>query len=252
MSTISVLPVLDLLDGEVVHAKRGLRSEYQRIQSELTPESSPLAVACALREVYGSQHFYLADLNSLQARGPAHYADFESLIEEGFKLTVDCGINRIEQAKRLLDCGVQEIVIASETLESKDQLETLVEHLGRERTVFSLDLQGGELLHGPAEWQQRSLERIVEEAIGLGIQRLILLDLAAVGANRGWPLQSLSQSIGKSHPGARIYSGGGIRNLNDLHLLQTSGVHFALISTALHTRSSEFFQKADSFFTPES
>ena len=43
-----VIPVLDLLDGQAVHAVRGRRDDYRPIRSLLAATSEPLALAPAL------------------------------------------------------------------------------------------------------------------------------------------------------------------------------------------------------------
>jgi len=40
-----IIPVIDLLNGKVVHAKYGNRAQYQPLQSPLVDSCEPLAVA---------------------------------------------------------------------------------------------------------------------------------------------------------------------------------------------------------------
>ena len=50
-----IIPVLDLMNGQVVQAIRGERDTYQPIESVLTPETHPLSVARALQAETGCQ-----------------------------------------------------------------------------------------------------------------------------------------------------------------------------------------------------
>ena len=63
-----LVPVVDLLAGQVVHARRGERSRYQPIQSPLCPGSDLLPLARALRRASGSALLYAADLDALTER----------------------------------------------------------------------------------------------------------------------------------------------------------------------------------------
>jgi uncharacterized protein related to proFAR isomerase len=63
-----LVPVVDLLGGQVVHARRGERSQYQPIRSPLCPGSDLLPLARALRQASGSALLYAADLDALQGR----------------------------------------------------------------------------------------------------------------------------------------------------------------------------------------
>jgi uncharacterized protein related to proFAR isomerase len=68
MSLISrVIPVIDILHGQVVHGIAGNRSSYQPIQSRLTASTHPLDVAKAFHEVFGFTKLYVADLDAIRS-----------------------------------------------------------------------------------------------------------------------------------------------------------------------------------------
>src|SRR5205085_9347687 len=60
-----LLPVIDLMQGEVVHGIAGRREEYRPIVSILAESTKPLAVARAFREEFGFNELYLADLDAI-------------------------------------------------------------------------------------------------------------------------------------------------------------------------------------------
>ena len=62
-----VIPVLDLKDGQAVHAVAGQRSHYQPVRSILHPSADPMDLARAFRDMLGLHKLYLADLE----RSPA-------------------------------------------------------------------------------------------------------------------------------------------------------------------------------------
>ena len=68
---MGILPVLDLKQGLVVHGVAGRRDEYQPIVSRLTNSARPLDVAKALREHFGFDQLYLADLDAIRGLPPA-------------------------------------------------------------------------------------------------------------------------------------------------------------------------------------
>ena len=57
-----ILPVIDLMGGQVVRGVAGRREAYRPMVSTLTDSSDPLAVACAFRKRFGFEELYLADL----------------------------------------------------------------------------------------------------------------------------------------------------------------------------------------------
>jgi phosphoribosylformimino-5-aminoimidazole carboxamide ribotide isomerase len=65
---LNVIPVIDVLNGVVVHAKRGERATYQAIRSQLTHSSEPLDIVAALLDVYPFQQLYIADLTLFKSQ----------------------------------------------------------------------------------------------------------------------------------------------------------------------------------------
>jgi phosphoribosylformimino-5-aminoimidazole carboxamide ribotide isomerase len=47
---MKLIPVMDLMSGQVVHARRGERDQYRPIQSILCPSAAPEAILQALIE----------------------------------------------------------------------------------------------------------------------------------------------------------------------------------------------------------
>jgi len=232
-----VLPVLDLLNGEVVHAVAGERSKYGPVRSRLTRSSRPLDVARALRDRLELDQFYLADLDALQHGRSPDFEVFSQLTDDGFRLLVDAGARKAEDARALLESGVAAVIVALETLESPDDVTAVLEEIGADCTVFSLDLQGGRPLGGPTEWRGLAPLEIARRVLELFVTRLLVLDLSAVGTSSGWPLHGLVEGILSQNPAVEITSGGGIRSLADLEALRVSGVSAALVATALHSEA---------------
>jgi phosphoribosylformimino-5-aminoimidazole carboxamide ribotide isomerase len=62
----------------------------------------------------------------------------------------------------------------------------------------------------------------------------MVLDVISVGSNQGCPTATLCRAIVERFPDVEVATGGGIRGLDDLHLLAGIGCAAALVSTALH------------------
>ena len=70
---MDIIPVIDLMGGQAVHAKLGRRDEYRPLQSRLCRTSRPLDVAEALLALYPFRTLYLADLDAIRG-GRAQFA----------------------------------------------------------------------------------------------------------------------------------------------------------------------------------
>jgi phosphoribosylformimino-5-aminoimidazole carboxamide ribotide isomerase len=223
-----VLPVLDVQRGQVVRGIGGLRREYR----PLTPECHPIRVARAFRKRFGLEELYLADLDAISGKPPALdlFADLRQL---GFRLWVDAGVSDASSAERLFAAGIETVVVGLETVAGPRSLQELCNaHAGR--IVFSLDLKDNSPLGNLTAWECRDARSIAERAIQLGVNRLLLLDLARVGMNAGTGTDALAAEMVAAHPDLELAVGGGVRDTADLRRLKTAGVRAVLIASALH------------------
>jgi phosphoribosylformimino-5-aminoimidazole carboxamide ribotide isomerase len=225
---LRILPVLDLMGGLVVRGVAGRRQEYAPIVSRLTSSAEPVAVAAAFRDAFGFDELYLADLDAIGGKPPA-WDIIAELLRLGFRLWVDAGPGN-DHAATLAKLGVQRIIAGLESLAGPEQLRQLVQ---RHEVVLSLDLFHGRPL-GEKTWQGSDSWSIACQAIDLGLTRMLVLDLAAVGVNQGTPTLEFCARLRGEFPFLEIITGGGIRDVGDLKALRRNGVDYALVASALH------------------
>lgn len=70
-----ILPVIDLLDGQVVRAVAGERARYRPVRSRLAGDADPVAVAAALLELAPFAAVYVADLDAIAGDGSPRNLD---------------------------------------------------------------------------------------------------------------------------------------------------------------------------------
>ena len=233
-----IVPVLDLLNGKVVRGVAGNRAAYAPIQSQLCTGASPASVAGA----FASLHFkecYVADLDAIAGSAP-DVDNYRAIVAAGLdRLWVDAGIREAFQALALDQWGsgqqrLHRIIIGSESLDSPHHLTELVNHLGPERLVFSLDLQAGRPLLFADEWRSAPAIQIVKNVLRLGVRRLIVLDLASVGVSAGISTEGLCREIRQADADVELIAGGGVRGIDDLRRLEDCGCDAALVASAIH------------------
>jgi phosphoribosylformimino-5-aminoimidazole carboxamide ribotide isomerase len=224
------------MEGRVVRGVAGLREQYRPIESVLTEGSDPLRIAQAIRSRFGISTLYLADLDAILRRSP-NVDILQSLSDAGFTTTVDAGLRRCEDASAIFAAGVQQVVAGLETLAGPEELLRLVDRWGPSRIVFSLDLRDGRPLGDAALWQRSDPFAIADEAIGAGCTQLIVLDIARVGTAAGVPTLPLCTEIRRAYPRVTLFTGGGIRGIEELRRLDRSIIDGVLIASALHNGS---------------
>jgi phosphoribosylformimino-5-aminoimidazole carboxamide ribotide isomerase len=233
-----IVPVLDVMHGKVVRGVGGRRQEYGSIVSRLTSSSRPLDVANALFSHFGFHEVYVADLDAIGGCETA-WPLYSALCEQGFRLWVDAGIRRMTQACRLADAGIDSIIAGLETISEPAELAKMAEAFG-ERLVFSLDLHQGKPLGNLNPWRAGRVnapvnaEDIAEEAVQLGVRRLLVLDLARVGLDSGTGTRELCARLCERHPQLSVSAGGGVRHRGDIDELRNCGVQAILVASALH------------------
>jgi phosphoribosylformimino-5-aminoimidazole carboxamide ribotide isomerase len=227
------LPVIDLRGGIVVRALAGRRSEYRPLVSRLTTSTDPLAVARAFREHFSWTEVYVADLDAIGGAEPA-FAVYEQLRADGFRLWVDAGVYEVADAVRLAATGVERVIVGLETVRGPEAWRRIIQQLGAERVVFSLDLRDGRALTPTDAWGTANARQITERVVADGGRRVIVLDLAHVGMGDGTGTETLCADLMRRHPGLAVYAGGGVRSIDDVRRLERVGVVGVLLASALH------------------
>jgi phosphoribosylformimino-5-aminoimidazole carboxamide ribotide isomerase len=227
-----LIPVVDLQCGVVVRGIGGRRHEYRPVVSRLTSSCDPLDVACAFREHLGLTELYLADLDAIAGAAPA-LDTYRALQSLGFRLWVDAGAREATAVPSLLAAGVANVVLGLETLRSPQELAAACGLYGR-RIIFSLDLVNSVPRANRPGWGHGDAATIAAAAVGAGVQRLLILDLAHVGEGRGTGTEELCKELSRAYPDVELAAGGGIRGRGDLDRLRQCGVTAALVASALH------------------
>jgi phosphoribosylformimino-5-aminoimidazole carboxamide ribotide isomerase len=227
---MNLIPVIDLMQGQVVRAVRGNRQAYQPVVSRLCGSSDPVTVAGILCDHCATQQLYVADLDALLGR-PAQVAVLRDLLRAmpGLELWLDAGFASAQAADALrqeLGGAASRVVpvFGSESLASRAELtQCFGGAKSGEEGVLSLDRRDGQRLDAAGCW----------DAPALWPRRVIVMTLERVGAGAGPDLQTLIDVRAKS-PSAFLVGAGGIRDENDLAQARDAGAGAWLVASALH------------------
>lgn len=235
-----VIPVIDLMDGNIVHGVAGRRETYQPIASQLVDSSLPAPVADAFVQKLGATECYVADLDAIEG-GTPDWNTYGQIAAAGLELWVDAGLSDVQDAdqfKRLIGAGapIKAVIAGLESIGSAELLGRLLEEVGHDRLVFSLDLRQGQPIipNASSDWKEVTAEGIARQAIELGVRRVIVLDLAQVGIAEGVKTLELCKTLRQLDVELEIISGGGVRGVDDLWQLRQAGCNAALVASALH------------------
>jgi phosphoribosylformimino-5-aminoimidazole carboxamide ribotide isomerase len=217
-----LIPVVDLMHGQVVRAVGGQRSTYRPIVSSLCQGSDPVTVARVLCDHCAAEQLYVADLDALMG-GPVQVEVLRALLQaqSDVDLWVDAGFADAADAEDLRDrlgplADRLVPVFGSESLRSTAALQ-------RRSCVLSLDRRGDERLDPSGCW----------DAVPLWPRHVIVMTLERVGSGAGPDLDTLRELRGRA-PQAKLVGAGGIRDEADLARAQDAGADAWLVASALH------------------
>jgi phosphoribosylformimino-5-aminoimidazole carboxamide ribotide isomerase len=219
---MDVIPVIDIKNGQVVHAQAGRRNSYQPIRTVLSQTSTPRDVAAGLLRLAPFRKLYIADLDAIEGRAPNDIAvDAIAQVAPGVELWVDNGIADAAAALAWLNHFPHHLVIGSESQRDSKAVEAL---RMEKRALLSLDFrddifQGAAILHeDPRIWPSR----------------VIVMTLARVGVAGGPDLDRVAEVVARAH-GRQVIGAGGIRDCADLGAVASTGAAGVLVATALHS-----------------
>ena len=234
-----VIGVVDLQHGRAVHARQGIRDQYQPVSSVAgvpIDRGDALALARAYNQSLGVEEIYVADLDAILGRPPQDTC--VAALAALAPVWLDAGVSSSDAARRAAGLGAAQVVVGLETLSSYDALADICAAIGGNRVAFSLDLRHGEPVRAtngatPGEALQVLAPHVLAaRAARLGIGTVIVIDLARVGSSAGIDLGLIAR-VREAAPGVTLLAGGGVRGGHDLEQLAEAGADGALVATAL-------------------
>jgi len=229
---VQIIPVIDVMGGIVVHARGGVRANYQPIQSRITTSGDPLEVISDLLTLHDFKKIYIADLDAIKNH-TYDLALYEKLCQcfPELEFWLDIGIRTKNDWQMLSSLKGLRCVVGSESLEEIDLLKS---PQIKQKIILSLDYQNGRFL---------GKQELVEQAENWP-EKVIVMNLDYVGARSG-PDFSLLTKIQKLAMNSEVVAAGGIRNETDLEQLVKQGISASLVASALHNGniSSEVLNK---------
>lgn len=217
---MKIIPVIDLKDGVVVHAKQGNREQYRPIHTNLCKSSDVFQVINAFLGVYEFDTFYIADLNAI-----THQGNHDHLIAEV--------LTRFPQLTFWIDKGYQ--TYSRRTQIHRNALPVLASESYQDETISEIKAYKNDFV--------LSLDYSNSEALGaknlfsdptFWPKHIIIMTLARVGSNQGPDLNKLTEFC-RQYPDKHFIAAGGVRDKHDLAALNEAGVYQALVASALHS-----------------
>lgn len=219
---LEIIPVLDLMNSIAVSGKSGNRDSYTPLNSVFASNSDPVSIANNLN-INGAKQIYIADLDLIEKKG--HNLDVIKMINTILPVMLDSGVRDFDSFKFYLDYAYK-LIVATETLDSIEELHKIFDKFPKERIVVSVDIKNNKLFSK----MDISLEDFKNELKIIDPNEIILLDISKVGTKSGFNKELMNNF---SEFKDKIILGGGITEEELLDINQF-GIKKVLVGSALH------------------
>ena len=235
MRKFKIIPVLDILNSEIVHAIRGERDNYKPLKSKFFNSSDPIDILKVLRNDFQFNDFYIADLDAILNKKPNLQILHQILKISGINIIIDPGIVDSNDVLLYSKLDIKKLIIGLETIRSLDEVINALKLLGTEKLIVSIDMYKEKVITRAKGIRNRTPLEIVKKIKTLGINEIILLDLFRVGQKMGGipPIYLEIQNIFDGN----VYVGGGIKDYKDILSYIQHSFAGILIATALYDGS---------------
>ncbi|WP_297980116.1 HisA/HisF family protein [uncultured Methanobrevibacter sp.] len=221
---LEIIPVIDLMNSVAVSGKSGNRETYTPLQTIYASSSDPVEIASSLKRS-NAKEMYIADLDLIERNGNHNIYKIKE-VNTILPVILDVGVDNLETFEFMLDFAYK-IIVATETLDSIEELEKIFEKYPKERIIVSVDVKNNELL---CKNMDMDLEGFKDVLRRIDPNEIILLDISSVGTEAGYNKQLL-ESFAEFKD--KIILGGGITK-DELDAISDLGIKKALVGTALH------------------
>jgi 1-(5-phosphoribosyl)-5-[(5-phosphoribosylamino)methylideneamino] imidazole-4-carboxamide isomerase/N-(5'phosphoribosyl)anthranilate isomerase len=226
MSSLVLLPAVDVADGQAVRLVRGEAGTE-------TSYGEPLAAALAWQEA-GAEWVHLVDLDAAFGRGENRDQLAEVVAQLDVPVEMSGGIRDDESLRRALATGCARVNIGTAALEDPEWCAKAIAEHG-DRVAVGLDVRGTTLSARGWTKDGGELFEVLARLDSEGCARYVVTDVGRDGTMTGPNLDLLrSVCAATDKP---VVASGGVSSLDDLRAIATlvaSGVEGAIVGKALY------------------
>ena len=222
---MKIIPAIDLMNGQVVRLYKG-DPKQKTIYS-----NNPIEIAKKW-EQNGADMLHIVDLDATLGLG-SNLPIIKKIIENvSIPIEVAGGLRDesiIIEAAQL----VKRVVLGTLAFKDQKTLKNLLEKLGHEKIVISVDHREGEIvIHGWQEGTGIKLIDAINDFVAMGFTEFLLTNVNRDGTLEGPDLKFLEQACKLDH--TNIIASGGISNVKDVIAVKEKNSFGVILGKALY------------------
>ena len=222
---MKIIPAIDLMNGQVVRLYKG-DPKQKTIYSD-----NPIEIAKKW-EQNGADMLHIVDLDATLGIG-SNLSVIKKIIANVSTPVEIAGGLRDESIVMDMAKISDRVVLGTLAFKDKIILKNLLEKLGREKIVISVDHKEGEILtHG---WQKGTGIRLVDaikDFLAMGFSEFLLTNVTRDGTLEGPELKFLEQACQLEN--ANVIASGGISNVKDVQDVKEKNSFGVILGKALY------------------
>ena len=222
-----IMPAVDIKNGKCVQLVQGEPG------SEMVKIDNPEKVARHWQDL-GAKNIHVIDLSGT-IDGETSFDVIKKILDEvSVPIQLGGGIRDMDYARQLLDLDIERLIIGTMGIENPETITELSEEYGSDRIMISLDSKDNKVvIKGWREKIDKSPVELSQDFKEHGAGSILFTNVDVEGLLGGFytePVENLKKSVDLPI----VYS-GGITTMDDLKLLNESGVEGVVIGSALYT-----------------
>jgi phosphoribosylformimino-5-aminoimidazole carboxamide ribotide isomerase len=223
---VRIYPAIDIVDGCCVMLKQGDFKQKQVF------DTNPAAVARRWA-LLGAEYLHIVDLDG--ARYGAAHSDAalrEILRAVDVPVQVGGGIRTMADIRAKLNLGVARVILGTVAAENPDFVREAVEAFG-EHIAVGIDARDGKVsVKAWTGFVDADVSALLNDFHAMGVRTVIYTDILKDGMMDGPNVPMYTEA--NRFEGLDIIASGGVSTISDVRALTETGVHGAIIGSALY------------------
>ena len=222
-----ILPAIDLRNGKCVNLVQGRAGE------ETIFSDQPVEMAKQWQQG-GAEYLHLVDLDGAFGKTPDNLHIVKEIVEAlQFPVQLGGGIRTMEKLDDVLALGVTRAILGTVALKNPSLVEAACKKYGS-RIAVGIDAKDGMVAtEGWLDVSEKPALAFAKEMEDCGVQTIIYTDIKSDGMLQGPNLET-TEAIADA-VSVDVIASGGITSIQDVEILNTIGVHGAIVGRALYT-----------------
>lgn len=225
---IEIIPAIDIIDGKCVRLSQG---DYD---SKKVYNENPIEVAKEFEDS-GIRRLHVVDLDGAASHHVVNYRVLEQIATHT-SLMIDFGggVKSDVDIKIAFESGAQMVTGGSIAVKKPDVFCHWLELYGNEKIILGADVKDHKIaVNGWKDESTHELFPFLEDYLKKGVKKVICTDISRDGMLEG-PSIALYREILEKYPELFLIASGGVGNIDDIIMLNESGVPAVIFGKALY------------------